>query len=190
MTNDFSSLFTGVFLKAFYEGDLTDVIGKAVFTSDEISQHEGHATVTASVMKLLKRKFNGMKYHLMGSRINGTTSDRSAPLDIYLDLHQSFHNDKSGAIFVAGMNDAHKIMVDSNEWSNVKCSEQTRYGILSATHNATNIDCCFTFGTGVFVRNNDLVKSFLDVQKICKKTRIPFSLHFHYKLLDFLLRFR
>lgn len=54
------------------------------------------------------------------------------------------------------------------EWSNVKLTEQSRYGILSAMHNSTKTNCNFIFGTGVFARNHDLVKCLFNVQQVCK----------------------
>lgn len=56
-------------------------------------------------------------------------------------------------------------MTQSDEWSDVKMP--TQYG-FAAKHNDTKMNCNFFFGTGVFARNNDLVKCFFDAQKVCK----------------------
>lgn len=78
----------------------------------------------------------------------------------------SFHADKSGQTFVNGMNDTMKLLSINNEWSDAECSEQTRYGILSVTHKATNLKCNFTFGTGVGVRNTEVVNSLFEAQPV------------------------
>lgn len=74
------------------------------------------------------------------------------------------------------MNEAQKLLAqNNNEWSNAECSEQTRYGILSVTHKATNQKCQFSFGTGVSVRNTDILNSLFDAQ--------PVGMYFHKLIL-------
>lgn len=78
----------------------------------------------------------------------------------------SFHIDRSGQIFINGMNEAMKLMQQSNYWTDIKCSEQTRYGILSAVYLPLDLKCHFTFGTGVGVRNTDIIKSLFAAQPV------------------------
>lgn len=61
---------------------LNDAIGM----SGKIAEIESHSIVTRAIEELLKYKFKSVECHLMGSRINGTTNDDTAPLDIYLNL--------------------------------------------------------------------------------------------------------
>lgn len=74
--------------------------------------------------------------------------------------------DKSGPVFVAGMNDVQKILDKSGDWSDTKCSDQTRYAILSAVNKAKNLKCNFTFGTGVAVRNTDVINTLFAAQPV------------------------
>lgn len=83
-------------------------------------------------------------------------------------LDDSFHQDKAAKIFSDGITTAEQLFNKSAEWSEVKCSELTRYGILSVTHNATKIKCRMIFGTGVPVRNTKVVQSLFDAQPVCK----------------------
>lgn len=64
------------------------------------------------------------------------------------------------------MNDTVKLMQQNSDWKDAKCSEQTRYGILSAIHVPTDMNCHFTFGTGVGVRNSDVVKCLFNTQPV------------------------
>lgn len=85
---------------------------------------------------------------------------------IYLSV-DSFHKDKSGGMFVNAMSNVQKILGESNEWSDVKCSEQNRYGVLSAFNKENKLKCHFRFGTGVAVRNSEVIKCLLDAQPVC-----------------------
>lgn len=85
---------------------------------------------------------------------------------VCLFTDDSFHADKSGHVFVNGMNDTVKLMAQSDDWFVQSCSEQTRYGVLSATFKIMNIKCTFQFGTGVIVRNTDVIKALLDAQPV------------------------
>lgn len=82
------------------------------------------------------------------------------------DVDNTFSTDKSGSIFVNGMNDAQKLLIQSGEWIEAKCSEQTRYAILSAAHKTTNVKCNFSFGTGVAVRNTEVINSMFAAQPV------------------------
>lgn len=67
------------------------------------------------------------------------------------------------------MNETLKLMRDSEEWSNVECSEQSRYAILSAEHvipGSENRKCHFTFGTGVAVKNTEIIQSLFAAQPV------------------------
>lgn len=64
------------------------------------------------------------------------------------------------------MNDAQKLLSQSGDWLYATCSEQTRYATLSAVHKGTNIRCHFTFGTGVAVRNTDVINSLFAAQPV------------------------
>lgn len=69
-------------------------------------------------------------------------------------------------IFIDGMNAAKKLLEQNMDWTDEECSGITRYSILSATHKATNLKCNFTFGTGVAVRNCDVIMSLFDAQPV------------------------
>lgn len=73
-------------------------------------------------------------------------------------------------MFVSKMNETMKLMLENANWSNVRCSEQTRYGILSADYTATQqpMHCNFSFGTGVSVRNTDVINSLFAAQPVGK----------------------
>lgn len=67
------------------------------------------------------------------------------------------------------MNETQKLMQKSEEWSNVECSEQSRYAILSAEHVFSNSEkkkCHFRFGTGVAVKNTEIVNSLFAAQPV------------------------
>lgn len=85
---------------------------------------------------------------------------------VCLFTDDSFHADKSGQVFVNGMNDTVKLLAQSDDWFIQGCSEQTRYGVLSATFKIMNVKCTFQFGTGVIVRNTDVIKALLDAQPV------------------------
>lgn len=88
-------------------------------------------------------------------------------LCIFVD--KSFHADKSGPIFVHGMNDTLKLMQKSDEWSVINCSDQSRYGILTVDYTCSGAEpkkCRFTFGTGVGVKNTEIVQKIFDAQPV------------------------
>lgn len=67
------------------------------------------------------------------------------------------------------MNETRKLMQKSEEWSNIECSEQSRYAILSADHICSNTEkkkCHFTFGTGVTVKNTEIINSLFAAQPV------------------------
>lgn len=67
------------------------------------------------------------------------------------------------------MNETVKLMQKSKEWSNVKCSDQSRYAILSADHISLDSEkktCHFTFGTGVAVKNTEIINCLFAAQPI------------------------
>lgn len=67
------------------------------------------------------------------------------------------------------MNEVQKLIQANAFWSNVKCSEQTRYGILSAIYtssNSTQMNCNFSFGTGVAVVNTEVINSLFAAQPV------------------------
>lgn len=80
----------------------------------------------------------------------------------------TYHQDKTAKVYVDGICTAEELFTKSSIWSDVRCSEQTRYGILSVTHNATKIRCRMVFGTGVPVRNTLVVQCLFDVQPVCE----------------------
>lgn len=88
-------------------------------------------------------------------------------------LDNSFHADKTGSVFIDGMNETVNLMQKSEEWSNVKCSEQSRYAILSADYTGSDSEpkkCHFTFGTGVAVKNTEIVNSLFAAQPVGMRT--------------------
>lgn len=182
-------------LQAFFACDLDAVVTDAIIKGNELSNHISHAVITASVQKLLRRKFKYIECHLIGSRVNGTTVNDGAPLDVYLDFGnyleinstflvrlakkcffldstssagKNLLNDKSNKKFSCYMTYLQSLMNASSQWSNVERVEQTQFGILSATHNTTKMNCRFVFGSGEFVGNNDMIESFLTEQTMCK----------------------
>lgn len=66
------------------------------------------------------------------------------------------------------MNRAMQLLEKSADWTTVKCSEQTRYGILSGSHKLNNekIECRFAFGTGVTVRNSEIINILFAAQPV------------------------
>lgn len=65
------------------------------------------------------------------------------------------------------MNTVQNLLKQSNgEWTDISCSEPTRYGILSATYTATKQQCNFLFGTGVVVRNTEVINSLFTAQPV------------------------
>lgn len=78
----------------------------------------------------------------------------------------SFHADKAGPIFIEGINETLKLMQKSDEWAGIKCSEQSRYGIISADHTSEKKKCHFRFGTGVAVKNTEIVNGLFAAQPV------------------------
>lgn len=70
-------------------------------------------------------------------------------------------------MLVKAMTDVKRILGENNEWSDVKCSEQTRYGVLSATNTKNKLKCHFRFGTGVVVRNSEVIQCLFEAQPVC-----------------------
>lgn len=66
------------------------------------------------------------------------------------------------------MNNVVKVLQNTDKWADVKCSEQSRRGIVSAKYVKLGQRCHFRFGTGVVVRNSDVIKSLLNAQPVCK----------------------
>lgn len=81
-------------------------------------------------------------------------------------IDNSFNADKTGSVFIQGMSDTVKLMQNNSEWTNIQLSERARHAILSADHigSGTSKKCQFTFGTGVAVKNTEIVKGLLDAQ--------------------------
>lgn len=71
------------------------------------------------------------------------------------------------------MNETQKLLQKSEEWSNIECSEHSRYAILSADHNSEKKKCHFSFGTGVTVKNTEIINAFFAAQPVGMR-RIPF----------------
>lgn len=80
----------------------------------------------------------------------------------------SYTKDKSGPIFSDAIALAVKLFKSSTEWSDVKCTEPSRYGTIYATHAATDIKCQIIFGTGVPVRNTQVIQCLFTKQPVCK----------------------
>lgn len=75
-----------------------------------------------------------------------------------------------------------KILSESSYWTNVKCSEEHRYGIVFATAKGFKQKCHFRFGTGVVVRNSEVIAALFDAQPICRQLVISVRLlmqHMH-----------
>lgn len=85
-------------------------------------------------------------------------------------VENSFHEDKIKSVFIEGMNATQKLMEASEEWSKVEKSEHSRYAILSADHiDCKTIRCHFTFGTGVAVKNTEIISSLFAAQPVGKQ---------------------
>lgn len=99
----------------------------------------------------------------------------------------SFTTDKSGEVFVKGINDAMKLLQQKDNWSNVHCSEQSRYATLSASYHLSPqsvcspqmLPCKFTFGTGVGVRNTELIESLFAAQPVGELRQIEERIYFN-----------
>lgn len=89
---------------------------------------------------------------------------------IFSKPDDSFHQDKTGKVYIDGIVNAEELFAQSSNWSDPTCSEQTRYGILSVMHKATKIKCRMIFGTGVPVRNTKVIQCLFDAQPLCKCT--------------------
>lgn len=59
------------------------------------------------------------------------------------------------------------ILIDTGEWENVQITEYSHFKKLYALHVPSQVEYHFMFGTGTFVRNNDVVKCYFDAQPIC-----------------------
>lgn len=81
-------------------------------------------------------------------------------------VDNSFHADKAGSVFIEGMNETRKLMQNSEIWTNIECSEQSRYAILSADHISEKKKCHLTFGTGVTVKNTEIINSLFAAQPV------------------------
>lgn len=101
-------------------------------------------------------------------------------LFLCVSVDNSFYEDKIKSAFIEGMNVTQKLMEKSEEWSEkVEKSEHSRYAILSAEHIACKIRCTFRFGTGVAVKNTEIIKSLFAAQPVGKRKKI--------ESIDFLL---
>lgn len=80
----------------------------------------------------------------------------------------TYHQDKTAKVYVDGICTAEELFTKSSAWSDAQCSEQTRYGVLTVTHNATKLKCRMTFGTGVPVRNTLVIRCLFDAQPVCE----------------------
>lgn len=89
-----------------------------------------------------------------------------------LQSDNRFHSNKSGKGIKYQMDNIFHLLTKSSKWMDVKILDCSipRYGILSATHNTTEINCRFAFSSGAVVRNNDVVNCLFDAQPICKIT--------------------
>lgn len=88
---------------------------------------------------------------------------------MFFFVDNSFNTDKTGSLFVEGMNEVVKILRKRGNWAKLKCSEQTRYGTLSAEYTSDDlklIECRFTFGTGVAVKNTEILNSLFAAQPV------------------------
>lgn len=87
------------------------------------------------------------------------------------------HGNRIVKRFTNHLTNVQRLLMDSNtEWSHVSLSfsgqavHLARYGILSAHHIPTNLDCRFVLGSDAFVRNNDAIQRLFDMQKeSCKQ---------------------
>lgn len=70
-------------------------------------------------------------------------------------------------MFLSAMTTVQKILGESNEWSDIKFSEHSRYGVLSAFNTINKLKCHFRFGTGVVVRNSEVIKCLFEAQPVC-----------------------
>ncbi|XP_055299892.1 uncharacterized protein LOC129567252 [Sitodiplosis mosellana] len=163
-------------LKRFFSGDLSALISLMVSLNMRRDKTATQQKITESIQVALKPRYETVNCHMIGSHVYNIAKGGLATLDVYLDLHKSFNTDKSGQVFVNGMNDTLKFLSNSGEWSDAKCSEQTRYGILSATHTATSLKCNFSFGTGVGVRNTDVINSLFTAQPVARQMVISVRL--------------
>ncbi|XP_031634243.1 uncharacterized protein LOC116347682 [Contarinia nasturtii] len=163
-------------LKKFFSIDLSALISSLEKENGHARRDALKASVIESVESTLGEKFKKMKCHVIGSHKYKIAKGGRAPLDIYLDLHDSFNTDRRGQVFVAGMDETLKLLQESCDWFNAKCSEQSRYGILSATNSSTNWECNFRFGTGVAVRNSDIISTLFEAQPVARQLVISVRL--------------
>lgn len=89
-------------------------------------------------------------------------------------VDNSFHADKAGPVFIDGLDKTRELMEKGDDWSNVECSERSRYAILSAEHVGSKRKCNFTFGTGVAVKNTEIINSFFVAQPVGKQKSISY----------------
>lgn len=175
----------------FFTGDLSALIHMVI----SLNMRPDKTTTQKKAMELventLKGKFPTVKCHMIGSHAYSIAKGGLVPLDIYLDLCElhnciqkicgflsslycvlflltddSFHKDKAGSVFIDGMNETQKLLTQSGEWRDAKRTEQTRYAILSAVHANTSLQCNFSFGTGVQVRNTEVLSSLFAAQPV------------------------
>lgn len=79
----------GIFVKEYLQHGLKESLQNK--ETNALNQSTKHKSVTDSVEKLLRKQFEMMKCHLLGSRVNGTIFVRdNTPLDIYLELSKLF----------------------------------------------------------------------------------------------------
>lgn len=61
-------------------------MSQAASKRNDFLRNPWHSVIIRDVKDLLNTKFHSIECDLIGSRINGTTDDGTASLDIYLDL--------------------------------------------------------------------------------------------------------
>lgn len=83
-------------------------------------------------------------------------------------IDRSFAVDISRKIHKQRMDSVEELLIKSREWSHIDRVDIPRFVILAARHDATQINCRFLFGSGVYTENNAIVKSLLDAQNTCK----------------------
>lgn len=96
-------------------------------------------------------------------------NDQTIISNFCLPAGNSFNADKSSQVFIEGMNELVKLLQTNEEWSNVDCLGISRYDILSADHMGANSEkkkCHFTFGTGVAVKNTEIINSMFAAQPV------------------------
>lgn len=156
-------------ISEFFSNDLSMLINLIVTVNSRSEKIVTQKKLIETIENLLRPTFATAKGYLMGSHAYKIAKGGLATVDIHLDLQNSFHTDKAGQIFIDGMNKTRQLLEKSDEWTNVECSEQTRYAILSAEHIGSDPErkkCHFTFGTGVAVKNTEIINTLFAAQPV------------------------